>query len=224
MEIELKAYIVAFIDLLGFSAMVKYDCESANGDQKYIESLYSIHLKTKKLKESIEGLQLIQFSDSVVLAIPYTSDNYMKILNVISHYQYDLLQSGILCRGGVSYGKHFSTEDFLFSNGLIDAYRLESTVASTPRVVISRDLVALVNPSESPNEYLELERDGLYFIKYLNGTDHEDNWRAISSAMPEELSDSPSIRSKQIWLIDYYNHKFPDNIHKKNLRFQGEIA
>ena len=224
MAIELKTYIVAFIDLLGFSAMVKHDCESANGDQKYIESLYSIYLKTKQLKESIDGLQLIQFSDSVVLAIPYTPDNYMKILNVISHYQYDLLQSGILCRGGVSYGKHFSTEDFLFSNGLIDAYRLESTVASTPRVVVSRDLVALVNPAKSPNEYLEFERDGLCFVKYLNGASHADNWRAISNAIPEELSEFPSIRSKQIWLIDYYNHKFPDNIHKNILRFQQDVA
>lgn len=223
MGIELKTYIVAFIDLLGFSAMVKHDCESANGDQKYIESLYSIYLKTKELKKSIEGLQLIQFSDSVVLAIPYTHDNYLKIINVISDYQYDLLQSGILCRGGISYGKHFSTDDFLFSNGLIDAYRLESTVASTPRIVVSADLVELVNPLHLTNEYLDMERDGVSFVKYLNGKDCEENWEAICSSISNELSDYPSIRSKQLWLIDYYNHKFPNNIHRNIHRFIDDV-
>lgn len=224
MKIELKTYIVAFIDLLGFSAMVKHDCESANGDQKYIESLYSIYLKTKELKKSVEGLQLIQFSDSVVLAIPYTTDNYLKIIKVISDYQYELLQSGILCRGGISYGKHFSTDDFLFSNGLIDAYRLESTLANTPRIVVSADLVELLNPLQLTNEYLDIERDGVCFVKYLNGETHGENWKAVCGSISENLSDSSSIRNKQIWLIDYYNHTFPDNIHKNIHRFLRNVA
>ena len=224
MRIELKTYIVAFIDLLGFSAMVKHDCESANGDQKYIKSLYSIYLKTKELKKSIEGLQLTQFSDSVVLAIPYTPDNYVKIIKVISDYQYELLQSGILCRGGISYGKHFSTEDFLFSNGLIDAYRLESSIANTLRIVVSADLVELVNPLQLSNEYLDIERDGVCFVIYLNGKNHEENWKAVCGSISEELSNSSSIRNKQVWLIDYYNHNFPDNIHKDIHRFVDNVA
>jgi hypothetical protein len=223
MSIELKTYIVAFIDLLGFSAMVKHDCETANGEQRYIESLHKIYLKTKKLKETIDGLQLIQFSDSVVLAIPYGKDNYTKFLKVISTYQYDLLETGILCRGGISYGKHFSTEDFLFSNGLIDAYRLESKVASTPRVVVSKELIELIPPSNNNNEYLSQERDGVWFVKYLNGTDDE-SWNAICLAISDDLSHNPSIRNKQIWLIDYYNHQFSGNVHKEIPRFSDNVA
>lgn len=221
MTIELKTYIVAFIDILGFSSMVKHDCETTNGEQRYVESLHTIYLKTKNLKETIEGLQLIQFSDSVVLAIPYSKDNYVIMLKIISNYQYDLLKTGILCRGGISYGKHFSTEGFLFSNGLIDAYRLESKVASTPRVVVSKELIELIPITDDDSKYVSQERDGVCFVQYLNGVNFNDNWEAISGAISDNLSQNPSIRNKQIWLIDYYNHKYPNNIYKDIPRFNA---
>lgn len=221
MAIELKEYIVAFIDLLGFSAMVQHDCERPNQDHRYIEALYAIHLKTKKLKKTISGLEITQFSDSVVLAIPYSQANYITVVDVISNYQYELLDSGILCRGGVSYGKHFSTEDFLFSNGMIDAYKIESTIASTPRVIISKELIDLVYPaSDLPiNEHLILESDGLHFINYMKNGNATDSWAAICKSIPNQLSKNPSIRSKQIWLIDYYNHQFPESKQRDVHRF-----
>lgn len=220
MPIELKQYLVAFIDLLGFSSMVTHDCETPNGEQKYIESLYDCHMETRGLKVEYPDLQLIQFSDSVVFALPYSIDNYISILSMISDYQYNLLKKGILCRGGVSYGKHFFTEDFLFSNGMIEAYRLESQVALSPRVVISHDLFELVKPkleAQGAHAPLLFEQDGLWFIHYLSGRDSSETWGAISSVIPPELSTSSSIRSKQIWLIDYYNHCFSD---EKNVVYE----
>lgn len=214
--IKLKQYLVAFIDLLGFSSMVVHDCEAPNGEQKYIESLYGCHIKTRNLKAEHPDLQLIQFSDSVVFALPYSVNNYVSIISMISDYQYNLLKNGILCRGGVSYGKHFFTEGFLFSNGMIEAYRLESKVALSPRVVISNDLFELVKPKLDIQEKsvpLLFEQDGLWFIHYLSGRDSSETWGAISTIIPSELSSSSSIRSKQIWLIDYYNHSFSAEKH-----------
>lgn len=222
MAIELKEYIVAFIDLLGFTAMVQHDCERPNQDHHYIEALYAIHLKTKELKKTIPGLEITQFSDSVVLAIPYSQVNYIKVVEVISNYQYELLCSGILCRGGVSYGKHFSTEDFLFSNGMIDAYKIESTIASTPRVIISKELIDLVYPAceLAISDHLILESDGLYFVNYMANGNAANNWVAICKSIPDQLSGVPSVRSKQIWLIDYYNHLFPESKQKDIHRFE----
>lgn len=216
MPIELKQYLVAFIDLLGFSSMVAHDCETPNGEQKYIESLYDCHMETRGLKVEQPDLQLIQFSDSVVFALPYSIDNYISIVSMISDYQYNLLKKGILCRGGVSYGKHFFTEDFLFSNGMIEAYRLESQVALSPRVVISNDLFELVKPkleAQGLSVPLLFEQDGLWFIHYLSRRDSSETWGAISMVIPSGLSTSSSIRSKQIWLIDYYNHSFSAEKH-----------
>lgn len=208
----LKSYIVAFIDLLGFSSMVAHDCATPNGEQKFIEALYECHVETKGLKSEHPDLQLIQFSDSVVLAFPYSIDNYKLLVRVISDYQYSLLGKGILCRGGVSYGKHFFTEGFLFSNGMIEAYRLESSVAVVPRVVISSELMDLVGPAINTSEIgmpIIRENDGIYFIDYLAGREMNEASNNISKVVPSDLNTSPSIRNKQIWMLDYYNYSFP---------------
>ncbi len=226
MSLELKSYIVAFIDLLGFSSMVSHDCEKPNGEQKYIESLYDCHIETKKLREDHPDLQLVQFSDSVVFALPYSIDNYINIIQMISDYQYSLLKKEILCRGGVSYGKHFFAEDFLFSNGLIEAYRLESQTAKSPRIVVSEDLLELVGPMVSDqNTTLPLlfEQDGLCFIDYLCGKEALETWSAIEEIIPNKLSTSSSIRSKQIWLIDFYNHTFPQQTHVVHQKFSATM-
>lgn len=221
MSLDLKTHIVAFIDLLGFSSMVSYDCEKPEGEQKYISKLYDIHKKTKEMSARLQGMTLTQFSDSVVLSVPYSTDNFISICQIISSYQYDLLCSGILCRGGISYGKHFSTEDFLFSHGLIDAYNIESKLALNPRVVISKALIELVYGSTSKvsDKFILEECDGLFFLSYLNGETVAENQRVLEEILPEKLSDNPSIRAKQIWIIDYFNSQYPENKIRESHRF-----
>ena len=191
------------------------------GEQKYISKLHGIHTKTKEISASLPGMSLTQFSDSVVLSVPYSVDNFTSICKIISDFQYDLLCSGILCRGGVSYGKHFSTEDFLFSHGLIDAYQIESKLALNPRVVISKALIELVfgNAGNVNNELILEENDGLFFLGYLNGESATANQVVIDNILPERLSENPSIRAKQIWLIDYFNNKYPENKIRESHRF-----
>lgn len=226
MELDLKSHIVSFIDVLGFSSMVTHDCGNPKSEQKYINSLYEIHKKTKKIANKLEGLTVSQFSDSVVLAIPYSKNNFNDICKIVSDFQYDLLTSGILCRGGMSYGKHFSTEDFIFSHGLIEAYKIESEVASTPRVVIGKELIDLVYGKfdQVISDLIIKENDNLFFIEYLNGGNSGENKIAISKCIPNELSENPSIRAKQLWLIEYFNHKFPADVIRDNRRFVKCLA
>jgi hypothetical protein len=223
MELNLKTHIVAFIDLLGFSSMVSHDCEKPDGEQKYISKLFEVHKKTKEISTHLPGMALTQFSDSVVLSVPYSTDNFHSMCKIISDFQYDLLCSGILCRGGVAYGKHFSTEDFLFSHGLIDAYGIESKLALNPRVVISKALVELVygNTCDANSEMLIKENDGLFFLNYLNADSLEKNRSILERVLPQQLSENPSIRAKQIWLIDYFNCKYPENKIRETARFSG---
>lgn len=223
MSLDLKTHIVAFIDLLGFSSMVSHDCEKPEGEQKYISKLYDIHKKTKEISANLPGMTLTQFSDSVVISVPYSVDNFSSICQIISSYQYDLLCSGIFCRGGVSYGKHFSTEDFLFSHGLIDAYNIEFKLALNPRVVISKSLIELVFGSTANvhNQLLLEESDGLFFLGYLNGETADENQRILKDILPETLSETPSIRTKQIWIIDYFNSQYPENKIREFHRFNA---
>ncbi|MBL4832553.1 MAG: hypothetical protein JKY26_01155 [Pseudomonas sp.] len=226
MSLNLKTHIVAFIDLLGFSSMVSHDCEKPEGEQKYISKLYDVHTKTKEISSILPGMTLTQFSDSVVLSVPYSIDNFNSICQIISNFQYDLLCSGILCRGGVSYGKHFSTEDFLFSHGLIDAYSIESKLAINPRVVISKALIELVfgNTANVNNLLILEENDGLFFLGYLNGKTAAEDQKVLESILPEKLSENPSIRAKQIWIIDYFNNKYPESKIRETHRFSACCA
>lgn len=210
----LTNYFVAFIDLLGFSSMVSHDCESPEAAQKYIDKLKATHKKTKELKDEIKGLQLTQFSDSIVLALPYKKESFHEFSTLVSNYQYELLKNGILCRGGISYGMHHYEDDFLFSSGLIHAYNIEKDVSINPRIVVSKNLVDLLYPSldEIPKQTLIRESDGSYFINYLSNRDPQESWGFVNNIIPHNLADSPSIRGKQIWLIHYYNHTFPNHI------------
>ena len=223
MDLNLKTHIVAFIDLLGFSAMVSHDCEKPDGEQKYISKLFDIYKRTKEISLGLPGMSVTQFSDSVVLSIPYSEDNFTSICKIISDFQYELLKSGILCRGGISYGKHFSTEDFLFSNGLIDAYHIESKLAQNPRVVISKSLIDLVFGSGNniESQIIIKENDGLYFLDFLNGKTIDENKEALEKVLPHKLSENPSIRSKHLWVIGYFNSKYPNNIIREENRFSN---
>ncbi|MBG6291067.1 hypothetical protein [Pseudomonas nitroreducens] len=201
--------------------MVKHDCENPESSQKYIDRLKEIHVTTKKLKDEIEDLQLTQFSDSVVLALPFKASEFENFAKLVSDYQFNLLSNGILCRGGISYGMHHFDGDFLFSNGLIHAYNIEKDISIHPRIVASKDLINLVyqDESEIPRDTIIKESDGAYFINYLSHRKPDEAKQAIELSIPRKLSENPSIRGKQIWMIDYYNHAFPDSPIDRLLRF-----
>lgn len=201
--------------------MVNHDCENPETAQKYIDKLKAIHQKTKNLKNEIDGLQLTQFSDSIVLALPYKKESFSEFSRLVSNYQYELLGSGIICRGGISYGMHHYEDDFLFSNGLIHAYHIEKDISINPRIVVAKDLVDLLYPdtNDIPQQTLTKESDGAHFINFLADRSPRESWEFINQIVPDNLASSPSIRGKQIWLINYYNHSFPENIIRRVEKF-----
>lgn len=204
-------YFVSFIDLLGFSGMVKSDLEAPLGTEKFVSKLYRVHKNTLSLNKAELDIELVQFSDSVVLATKFDTGIFGKFLDIISRYQSALFFEGILARGGIAYGKHFYQDGFMYSLGLIEAYNIESKIARFPRIVISDDLFSLIYPERHPNEDIPVlkENDGQYFLDYLRYGKLED----IKSVMKSTtLNSEPSVREKQMWLIDYFNKKFPDSM------------
>ena len=123
---EFELYFVAFLDLLGFADMVKSDCESRQGSTKFMQKLLDIHERTLEICDPItNGLELVQFSDTVILAMPLAWEQFVNFLKIVSNFQYELFRQCLLCRGGIAYGDHFSKGTFMFSNGLIKAYNIE---------------------------------------------------------------------------------------------------
>lgn len=210
MALTLDTHFVAFIDILGFSAMVKSDCESVEAP-RYLELLYSAHVRANTLFAQDLDATLIQFSDSIVLSRPFDMSKLKGFLETIAKWQRMLLLDGLLCRGGITFGKHFSKEKFLFSKAMIDAYHLESLKARYPRIIISEDLLQLAKTSVSLDELpLVHQDDGAAFVDFLitDESASAKNIIAAVAAIKEKANHEPSaVQEKINWLLRYADHK-----------------
>jgi len=209
---EPKLCFVAFIDLLGFSSMVKSDLEAPSGNEMFMTKLYKVHEQTGALAKDKEiPVDIVQFSDSIVLATEFNKESFHDFLMIIAEYQLGLFSEGILARGGISYGKHFYKDGFMFSSGLIEAYSLESTIAKYPRIIVSSDLVELIYPGKVYNPEIPLIRESgeLFFVDYLESANAEFVELQMNEIIIKLKNNESSIRDKYIWLIEYACHKFP---------------
>ena len=203
MNTEMKIHYVAFLDILGFKAMV--DSEIKSGKGFYLKKLYNCHLKAKSIFESDPELSVIQFSDSIVISRPFAKHHFDSFIKRIRTYQRYLLEEELLCRGGIAVNHHFNDESFTFSAGLIDAYQVESTSAKYPRVVIAPDVIELVFPYGNTSKDITKEDDGLYFVDYLGGNEEPERLIGTITNIVEKTTkaESSSVREKGIWLASY---------------------
>jgi hypothetical protein len=206
---ELKQHYVAFLDVLGFSEMVMADTQSdQNG---YLSKLFKCHQSAATIFNDEPSCAVTQFSDSVVIALPYDAKLFGWFVKCIGLYQRMLLDEGLTCRGGIAVNKHFSNASFTFSAGLIDAYHVESKVARYPRVVVSREVLELVFPNsiagQPPPSNLILEDDGVYFVDYLGSTKSRKPKalvKTVQQVVKQLLENAePSVKEKGRWLAAY---------------------
>lgn len=208
---HIENYFVAYIDILGFSQMVLNDFENSNDSDKNMDRLFAIHNKTAELAD-LQNVNIFQFSDSIVLATEFRQDKFKGFINIIAKYQYDLLCQGILCRGGVAYGKHFFNEGFMYSAGLIEAYKIEKEVSINPKIVISPDLFSLLYPYNEIEEDISLlrEDDATVFVDYLQYYEESNN-DIIDVLLKKykQFKNDSRILSKYRWLDNYIGYKIP---------------
>ena len=189
--------------------MVKSDCESPNNSEKYMDNLFEIYEHTKNLQNVRSELDIIQFSDSIVLTMPFSKDQFPFFIQIISKFQYDLFCKGIICRGGIAYGKHFAKEGFLFSAGLINAYNIEREIARYPRIVVSNDLIELIYKNGIFVEDVQLlrEYDNAFFVDFLENTDLNEAADKLNLILEKNEPTNTSIKEKQRWLSEYFDFK-----------------
>lgn len=201
----MKIHFVAFLDILGFKALV--DREIRTGSGEYLKKLLRCHQRCAEIFKPDPTLSIIQFSDSVVISRPYDASEFIPFVTSIAEYQRYLLDEHLLCRGGVAVNQHFTNGSFTFSAGLIDAYHVESKSARYPRVVISPDVIDLIFPDKKTPIEIIKEDDGLHFIDYIGITKNrklpmlKNSIRDIVNSLKD--SEMPSVREKGIWLANY---------------------
>lgn len=150
---------IAFIDILGFKAMVNKNIEKVILALRYIkmfrDSFYRIPSRmgnpkhTEVVSEPDEEMdeydnlpKATMFSDSIVISKEI--DEYFSFsdfVQFIAQLQFELLREGILLRGGIDIGSVYHNDSFIFGSGMISAYLLESEVSKYPRITISRNAI-----------------------------------------------------------------------------------
>jgi hypothetical protein len=135
--------VVAFVDILGFRALVsklQSDPLLHRRLHRALAAIKSVGLIAGDAQTAQGGLEASVFSDSIVI-----SGGETQLLHVIwtcVGLQARLLAIGVLTRGGISRGLTHHKEDVLYGEGMVRAFDLESRAAIYPRVVIDPALMS----------------------------------------------------------------------------------
>ena len=225
--------IVTFIDILGFSELVK----TANAAEigKLLALLGDASAGEVSEDNWPAGLaRSIAFSDNVVRVCPIDSTDprgalFHELLSLVM-IQAQLANMGALMRGGVTVGDiHFSGTT-IFGPAMVRAYELESKLAIYPRIVLDPHVFEnyVKNPSmkgsahslEKDLEYIDAllhdGGDGLYSVDYVRAIKDqleggqaylEFTWRHRDLVKKEaaKFSRYNSVKQKLAWLANYHN-------------------
>lgn len=204
----MNLYFLAFIDILGFTELVLEDSTNALPGSvnlsKFCNSLQSLPAGDSKTG-------IIQFSDSIVLSRAFSTDlqEFSSFLEFARATQKALLSEGIICRGGVAHGRHYQESTIIYSQALIEAYYLESKRANGPRIIVSKNLLELIDPACNSNLGLLVDEDGEIFVDYVS-EDNVDVACALISDRMAGISRMPErAGQKWLWFQRYVLHKFP---------------
>ena len=230
-----ESRILAFVDILGFQNMIQQSTFDYKEQQRILDAMNIIHsyktlndngLNGGGLKE--HGIQITTFSDSAIISYPIDFEGGLfHVLLDLIHMQIDLSSLGIFIRGGISIGLAYHDEYNAFGPAMNEAYRLESTKAESPRIILtSQTLYDGIKASESlqnPYDISLLESlirkdkaDGFYYLDYLRQYQELDYpefdyylWlNTIRDYLVQNLNSYHSdekIYPKYRWMLEYWN-------------------
>jgi hypothetical protein len=174
---------VAFLDILGFSALIK-EAERQPSTLSTLISLRTVldsHVRwdnadlAKSIPDHIKPLYLF-ISDSIILSSPLRFDNFDGLGIVVAktiELSHKLLEMGFLLRGGISVGPVWHDERNIFGTGYIAAVNAEKA-ENHPRVVLTdaatshwRSSAHASSPACRMNEAAMVV--DTFFPKYLRG-------------------------------------------------------
>lgn len=220
-DLILEDYIVAYIDILGFTNIINND--ESGQHLKLIFNIYNqalAHINSTKKIMSIEEIKIKLFSDNILLAIKlnknYTKEELIeklyKLVFILRYFQFDFLLNTYTLRGGITLGKLFINDFFIYGKGLLDSYNMESKLAIFPRIIINETLIKNIQHHKSVLLYLEKDFDSFYFVDYLtllfSGTCNEtlSNIRKIIIYLTQQ-NNNEKVKQKYYWLINKFNEK-----------------
>src|SRR5271169_2786864 len=157
---------VVFLDLLGFSELVKTSGKDVLERHRLVESLKLV--RDTLCENPAINFRFTYFSDCIVLSADHNPQALWQIFQSVEILTCNLLQYDILVRGGMTLGPTHHSEDFVFGTAVTDAYLLERDSARNPVVLLSSEVVNEVEMLGAEfKQWLKEDGEGRYFIHYL---------------------------------------------------------
>jgi hypothetical protein len=208
---------VVFLDLLGFSDLVKRSGADVLERRRLVEALKL--LRDTLCENRATGFRFTYFSDCVVISAEHTPAALWQIFQSVEILTCNLLQYDILVRGGLTVGPTHHSVDFVFGTAVIQAHELECKFAVNPLVLLSPAVVAEVE-ALGPEFKQWLREDGQdrFFVHYLmRYVDYSSSRRVgeVVLTYPAERiayfigqrlrNDQDSVLKKAEWFREYWN-------------------
>lgn len=193
-----------FIDILGFSSLIKDSATLEGQNNKKLSQIISSLTKIREMTHYIEkgiiddgadgtlyltSRKFIQFSDSIVISYLKTDLHSAFIFHELLRIQLNLIHDGILFRGAVTCGELYHDDHLVLGPAFVEAVELEK-LASYPRMIVHRELAENgvfvqsekeLSSGRVANNTLRKDFDGVYYVDYFNVVpeDFGENWSTM---------------------------------------------
>jgi hypothetical protein len=202
--LDYQERIVAFIDVLGFSALVKASGSDPEAQAKIRELIGTNELFDQFMK-LLPLATATFFSDCFVVSMGRT-DQVLFMVREVGYLCKRLLLQGLPCRGAITVGPLHHHDRTVVGPAFVDAYHMERSVAIYPRVILDDAAMEQwrfefrVDEDGSKGAHPHLatlvkrDRDGQHFIDIFNpelGSRNFIPWTSVVEApVPEPTDDA----------------------------------
>ena len=224
------------MDVLGFSEHIAKSFSDGAG-QVALDRFYEVFTEQLKatFNREIEGeyrsWDIKVFTDNIVLGYAFDSwhaePELASVFDKVGIYQLLMALENFFVRGAISVGDLFLDENTAFGPTLHEAYKLESTRARDPRVILSADVVDYLrnhigfygDPRHAPQmQMVLLDADGEVFVHYLHyligwaddvpliNADSLSQHKEHVIRNLEAHHGSPRVWAKYQWVANYHNY------------------
>lgn len=221
--VKYERRILCFIDILGFSNIIKKTMKEGDEAQKELDNMCNALDLLRQCCEKMRQYKFStnQFSDSIVISFPWKKDDWeliavfksIKLIQVTLLYRYNLL-----LRGGIVIGDILHTDKILIGPAMIDAYALESKCANSPRIVLDPKVVSAFNKFNNKAKQNGINDNNFIIHKDLDDTSYIDYFNIEESEIMKSIdlkqyfkilcqhiaaninSTDISIRVKYLWM------------------------
>lgn len=230
---EYEPRVVLFLDILGFKNIIDQTAQKNADQPEQIARLYETltamraYLEVSGDRRYVPSLQLTQFSDAILVS--FREEEESQVLQTLYNVQnllVRLLMRGIICRGGIAYGKLLHDGNLTFGPALIKAYETESKAAMFPRVILDRSIIELgktyhgihmdqKTEGDAIMNILKKDTDDLYYVDYfprgyqdlgLKPEEMPDYLKNLRRIIQNGLKHRKvNIRSKYGWMKNKHN-------------------